>query len=262
MDPPARDRRGRAGGSFHRRTRGTAPPAPREQGAKARERDLEKSDGLIEPGKRGSSGELLLPHRSKEKANFRVRVLCRVLGVSRSGYYDWKGRPPSKRSRQDAALTEKIREIHRRSRQTYGSPRVHAELRAPSGSRCSGKRVERLMRQAGLRGCMRGRTRGTTRRGKRSAAEDLLKRDPAWPGSPKVNLSVLAGDFQHISRLRSSQSGSNPKPQQRYCVWGMCRYARSWYGAPKCRQRLLSASRRTSAPRGRSLAGLPQRRQS
>ncbi len=111
-----------------------------------------------------------------EKANFPVRVLCRVLGVSISGYYYWKGRPPSKRSSQDAALTEKIREIHRRSRQTYGSPRVHAELRA-LGSRCSRKRVERLMRQAGLRGCMRGRTRGTTRRGKRSAAEDLLKRD-------------------------------------------------------------------------------------
>ena len=111
-----------------------------------------------------------------EKANFPVRVLCRVLGVSRSGYYDWKGRSPSRRSRQDAALAGKIRQIHRRSRQTYGSPRVHAELRA-LGTRCSRKRVERLMREAGLRGCVRGKRRGTTRRGKGAPAEDLVKRD-------------------------------------------------------------------------------------
>jgi putative transposase len=111
-----------------------------------------------------------------EKAHFPVRVSCKVLGVSRSGYYDWKTRPPSKRSRQDAALSGEIREIHRRSRQTYGSPRIRAELRA-LGTRCSRKRIERLMREAGLRGCVRGRARGTTRPGERSAAEDLLKRN-------------------------------------------------------------------------------------
>ncbi len=70
-----------------------------------------------------------------ERANFAICVLCKVLGVSRSGYYDWKDRPPSRRSREDAALTAKIYEIHRRSRETYGSPRVHAELRA-LGTRC------------------------------------------------------------------------------------------------------------------------------
>jgi putative transposase len=99
-----------------------------------------------------------------------------MLGVSRSGYYDWRNRPPSRRSREDATLAGKIDQIHRRSRQTYGSPRVHAELRA-IGIRCSRKRVEKLMRQAGLRGCMRGRKRRTTRQGKRDSAEDLLKRD-------------------------------------------------------------------------------------
>src|SRR3712207_889591 len=102
--------------------------------------------------------------------------MCRMLGVCRSGYYGWRSRPPSARNRADGALTEKIREIHQRSRHTYGSPRVHAELRA-LGSCCGRKRVERLMREAGLRGCMRGRRRGTTRRGERSAvAEDLVKR--------------------------------------------------------------------------------------
>jgi putative transposase len=112
-----------------------------------------------------------------ERAYLPVALLCRMLGVSRSGYYDWKGRPPSKRNRENDALTETIREIHKRSRETYGSPRVHAELRT-LGTRCSRKRVERLMRKAGLQGCMRGRRRGTTRRGKRSAAaEDLVKRN-------------------------------------------------------------------------------------
>ncbi len=112
-----------------------------------------------------------------ERACLPVALLCRMLGVSRSGYYDWKGRPPSKRNRENDALTGTIREIHERSRQTYGSPRVHAELRG-LGTRCSRKRVERLMRKAGLRGCMRGRRRGTTRRDKRSAAaEDLVKRN-------------------------------------------------------------------------------------
>jgi hypothetical protein len=77
-------------------------------------------------------GERFQAHRSKERANYPVAVLCRMLEVSNSGYYAWRCRPPSKRSRQDYALTEKIREVHlRRSRETYGSPRVHAELCAP-----------------------------------------------------------------------------------------------------------------------------------
>ncbi len=112
-----------------------------------------------------------------ERAHLPVALLCRMLEVSRSGYYAWRGRPPSRRSRQDAILIEKISEIHRRSRETYGSPRVHAELKS-LGRRCSRKRVARLMREAGLQGCMRGRQRGTTRRSKSAApAEDLVKRN-------------------------------------------------------------------------------------
>ena len=112
-----------------------------------------------------------------ERANFPVAALCRILGVSKSGYYAWRSRPPSKSSREDAALTEKIREVHRRSRETYGSPRVHAELRA-LGVRCGRRRVARLMRVAGLRGCMRSKKRRTTRRDPRAApAPDLLGRD-------------------------------------------------------------------------------------
>jgi putative transposase len=95
-----------------------------------------------------------------EKASYPVTALCRMLGGSKSGYYAWRGRPPSKRSREDAALTEKIREVHRRSSQIYGSPRVHAELRSLRIG-CALRRVARLMRVAGLRGCMRGKKRGT-----------------------------------------------------------------------------------------------------
>ena len=75
-----------------------------------------------------------------EKAHFPVSLLCKMVGLSKSGYYAWKSRPPSKRSREDAALTERIVEVHRRSRETYGCPRVHAELRA-LGVRCGRRRV-------------------------------------------------------------------------------------------------------------------------
>lgn len=110
-----------------------------------------------------------------ERANFSVPLMCRMLGVSRSGYYDWRRRPPSERHKADAGLTERIREIHNRSRGTYGYPRIHAELRSV-GIRCGRKRVARLMREAGLRGCLRGRKRHTTRRdGSAIAAPDLVK---------------------------------------------------------------------------------------
>lgn len=121
-----------------------------------------------------------------EKTSFPVQLMCRMLGVSRSGYYVWRDRPPSRRSREDTALTEKVREIHRRSRETYGSPRVHAELRA-LGTRCGRKRVERLMRQAGLQGCMRGQRKRTTRRsGRIVPAEDLLHRSFAATEADRI----------------------------------------------------------------------------
>lgn len=90
-----------------------------------------------------------------EKANYPVSLLCRVLKVSRSGYYAWRGRPPSRRSVEDSTLTDRIREVHDRSRRTYGYPRVHAELNS-LGIGCGRRRVARLMREAGLEGCMRG----------------------------------------------------------------------------------------------------------
>jgi putative transposase len=112
-----------------------------------------------------------------EKARFPISLLCRMVGVSKSGYYAWKARPSSKRSREDATLTERIVEVHQRSRETYGYPRVHAELHA-LGVRCGRRRVARLMRKAGLRGCMRGRRKRTTCRDPRATpAPDLVNRN-------------------------------------------------------------------------------------
>jgi putative transposase len=78
-----------------------------------------------------------------EKAGHSIPLLCKLLGVSRSGYYAWRNRLPSKRARFEAMLSEKIATIHRNSRATYGAPRVHAELRT-IGIRCGKKRVARL----------------------------------------------------------------------------------------------------------------------
>lgn len=111
-----------------------------------------------------------------EKAIYPVSLLCRILKVSRSGYYAWRSRPPSRRSAEDRSLTERIREAYERSRRTYGYPRVHAELNA-LGVRCGRRRVARLMRENGLRGRMRGKRRSTTRRDvKAAAAPDLVDR--------------------------------------------------------------------------------------
>jgi putative transposase len=87
---------------------------------------------------------------SAEKANYPILILCRVLNVSRSGYYAWSRRRPSARQQADARLDIEIRISHQRSGRTYGSPRVYQDLLA-KGIRVGRKRVERLMRQQGLK---------------------------------------------------------------------------------------------------------------
>jgi putative transposase len=122
-----------------------------------------------------------------EKATHSIPMLCKLLGVSRSGYYAWRKRPPSERERFDAVLSEKIETIHRNSRATYGAPRIHAELRA-IGIRCGRKRVARLMRKEKLRGSLRGRRMKTTHRllALKLAAPDLVERNFASEGPDKL----------------------------------------------------------------------------
>jgi putative transposase len=92
---------------------------------------------------------------------FHVTTMCRVLKVKRAGYYAWVSRPPSARAMEDAQLAETIKDIHHLSRQTYGSPRVHEELKA-QGQQHGEKRVARLMREDGLRAKTPRRFRVTT----------------------------------------------------------------------------------------------------
>jgi putative transposase len=96
-----------------------------------------------------------------KKAEHSITTMCRVLGVSRSGFHAWASRPPSARALEDERLLERIREIHKANRKVYGSPRIHAELVLADGERVGRKRVERLMRNAGITG-LRPKKRGRT----------------------------------------------------------------------------------------------------
>jgi putative transposase len=97
---------------------------------------------------------------AKEVA-FPVATMCRTLGVSSSGYYSWKVRPAPQRASEDARLAADVAAAHKGSRGIYGSPRVHRELRA-KGVHIGKKRVERLMRETGLRGRSKRRFVRTT----------------------------------------------------------------------------------------------------
>ncbi len=96
-----------------------------------------------------------------QRQHFPIALMCRLLGVSRSGFYAARTRQPSDRALADQRLGVAIGAIYRQSRQTYGSPRVHAELRE-RGVRCGRKRGERLMRAAGLQAKRARRGRRTT----------------------------------------------------------------------------------------------------
>jgi len=104
-------------------------------------------------------------------------MMCRLLGVSTSGWYAWRRRSSSRRERDDAILTARIAEIHKVSDGTYGAPRIHAELR-DQGVCVARKRVARLMRAAGLAGVSRRRRPKTTVRTQGARpAPDLVARD-------------------------------------------------------------------------------------
>jgi transposase InsO family protein len=112
--------------------------------------------------------------------------MCRVLEVSRSGYYEWLKRGPSERSKANAALLETIQAIHDESDETYGAPRIHADLPA-KGASASLNRVARVMREAGIRGVSRRKwTKTTVRDENARPAPDLLERDFTATGPDQV----------------------------------------------------------------------------
>ena len=121
-----------------------------------------------------------------EKANLPTTLLCTALGVSRSGFYAWTHRPPSKREVEDSRLVPVIRACHAQSRATYGSPRVHKDLQALR-YRVSRKRVARLMRREGLSARPPRRYRATTdSRHTFAIAPNVIARDFKAPAPNRV----------------------------------------------------------------------------
>jgi len=112
---------------------------------------------------------------SDHRDTYEVKRLCRLAGVSRSGFYAWAGRPPSPRAMSDAELMVTIREIHQNSRRTYGAPRVHGQL-ARRGICVGRKRVARLMRTHGLVGA-HSKKKWRRHRPDVASAPDRLNRD-------------------------------------------------------------------------------------
>ena len=111
------------------------------------------------------------------RERYSIQMMCRLLGVSRSGYYASKHRPEGIRARRDRELMAEVKRVHAASRGVYGSPRVHAELVA-EGYALGRHKMARLMRLGRLRGCPKKRYRRTTQREPRHAvAENLLKQD-------------------------------------------------------------------------------------
>lgn len=130
-----------------------------------------------------------------QEVAFPVQAMCQVLGVSRSGYYAWSERPEPRIDPAEVAAVAEISAAHKRSRGTYGSPRIHRELRA-RGINMSRKRVERLMREKGLKGAQKRRFRCTTdSRHSLPIAPNRLDRD----FDPVAADRVWAGDVTYIA---------------------------------------------------------------
>jgi putative transposase len=156
-------------------------------------------------------------------------VSCRLLGVSRSGYYEWKDRPLSAREQDNELLLKQIKQIHADSRGSYGSPRVHAELTLGLGLAVNEKRVARLMRQAGVRGLYVRRRRGCT-----------LRNPDAEPAGDLVNrqFAVTAPDRLWLTDITEHPTGEG----KLYCAAVMDAFSRriiGWSIAPHIRTELV-----------------------
>lgn len=129
------------------------------------------------------------------QASYSVSMMCRLLDVSTSGYYEWQKRPPSKRSREDEVLIEKIRHYHRMSDGSYGAPRILEDLQE-EGVDVGQKRVARLMRAAGLQGVTRRKVIWTTiRKPGAQPAPDLVQRNFSVDGPDQL----WVADITYIS---------------------------------------------------------------
>lgn len=121
---------------------------------------------------------------------FPVGLMCRVLGVSRSGYYAWRHRPESTQRQENRRLRDKIRTLHKESRGTYGSPRIHQALQT-QGEACGRHRVARLMREDDLKAKVKKRYKATTDssticRWRRICCNGIFPRQPRTKRGPRT----------------------------------------------------------------------------
>src|SRR6195952_1528957 len=163
---------------------------------------------------------------SANQAGFPIAAMARMLGVSKAGYYAWLQRPASAHATADAALLKRVRTIHASSHQTYGAPRIHADLRG-RGERHSRKRIARLMREAGLVGASHRRSGPVTTRRDREArpAPDLVDRNFAAVAPNQLWLADItyvptAAGFLYLAVVLDAFS-------RRIVGWAMANHLRS-----------------------------------
>jgi len=132
------------------------------------------------------------------RAVFRICAMCRVLRVSKAGFYEWQSRAPSSRAQRDAEIAVEIKAFYRESGKRYGSPRIHADLQ-DAGTGCGRKRVARIMREHGVVGKSRKRRRPRTTDSKHKLpiAPNLLNRQFS-PEEIKQTNRTWAGDITYI----------------------------------------------------------------
>src|ERR1700687_4688235 len=166
---------------------GDRPSTARERAAAHGARHFKKVDRDL-----CWSSEMRFRFIEDRRADYPVTIMCDVLGVSPAGYYAWRSRPESRRSAANRDLVDDIKRVHRDTSGRYGSPRIHAELRA-QGRGASRGRIERLMRRHGIRAIMARprRVRTTDSRHDFPIAPNLLGRDFFAAAPNRIWLAVI-----------------------------------------------------------------------